>query len=251
MPYPRLIPCLDVAEGAVVKGVRFASLRRVGDPVGLARRYSDEGADEIVLLDVRATVAGHRPLLDLVERVAAEVAIPITVGGGLRSVADAFDLFSAGADKICLNTAAVEEPSLVTRLAERYGCQAVVVAIDALGGEVTTRAGTAPAGIGAVEWARRVERLGAGEILLTSMDADGTLGGYDVELTGAVAGAVRLPVIASGGAGCAAHVAEVLEIAQAALVASIVHERPDGLRALRREVAARGIRLREAEVQVA
>lgn len=252
MPYPRLIPCLDVAGGIVVKGVRFASLREVGDPVALARRYSDQGADELVFLDVRATVAGERPLVDLIADVAAEVAIPITVGGGLRSLEDAAAFFSAGADKICLNTAAVVAPSLVTRLAERFGSQAVVVAIDALGGEVTTRAGTSPAGIGAVAWAARVEELGAGEILLTSMDADGTRAGYDIELTRAVAGAVRVPVIASGGAGSAAHVAEVLATAQAALVASIVHERPDGMRALRREVEGCGVRLRETpEARVA
>ena len=244
MPLPRLIPCLDVAEGRVVKGVRFRGLRDVGDPVELGARYSDEGADELVFLDVRATLDGRRTLVDLVRRVAERLAIPFTVGGGVRAVDDATELRAAGADKVAVNSAALERPELITALASRLGSQAVVVAIDAEGGVVRSRAGTADAGRAAVAWACEAEARGAGEILLTSIDTDGTRDGYDLELTSAVAAAVDVPVIASGGAGNATHVAEALGVAQAALLASILHEDPARLGTLRTELRGRGVELR-------
>jgi cyclase len=246
MPLPRLIPCLDVADGRVVKGVRFLGLRDVGDPVELGAAYSEEGADELVYLDVRATLDGRRQLWRLVERVAERLAIPFTVGGGVRTVDDAEALLGAGADKVGVNSAALERPALVSELAARLGSQAVVVAIDARGGEVVSRAGTAPTGRDAVAWAREAAERGAGEILLTSIDADGTREGYDLPLTRAVAEAVPIPVIASGGAGGAGHVAEALEVAQAALLASILHERPARLRSLRAELRELGVPLRDA-----
>jgi cyclase len=244
VPLPRLIPCLDVADGRVVKGVRFQGLRDIGDPVELGARYSDEGADELVFLDVRATLDGRRTLVELVERVSERLAIPFTVGGGVRSIADARELLAAGADKVAVNSAALERPELIAELAGEIGSQAVVVAIDAEGGAVRSRAGTTDAGRSAVAWAREAEASGAGEILLTSIDADGTREGYDLELTGAVASAVDVPVIASGGAGDAAHVAEALEVAQAALLASILHEDPQRLGTLRDELRERGVELR-------
>jgi imidazole glycerol-phosphate synthase subunit HisF len=246
MPLPRLIPCLDVAAGRVVKGVRFQGLRDVGDPVELAAAYSDAGADELVFLDVKATLEERALLLELVGRVADAVSIPFTVGGGVRAAADAEALLSAGADKVSVNSAALARPELVTELAELLGSQAVVVAIDAGGGEVFSRAGNDPTGRRAAEWAREAEERGAGEILLTSIDADGTQAGYDLELTRAVAAAVSLPVIASGGAGSAADVAAALEVAQAALLASILHESPERLTALRAELRGLGVELRDA-----
>jgi imidazole glycerol-phosphate synthase subunit HisF len=244
VPLPRLIPCLDVAEGRVVKGVRFQGLRDAGDPVELGAHYSDEGADELVFLDVRATLDGRRTLVELVRRVAARLAIPFTVGGGVRTVDDARNLLAAGADKVAVNSAALERPGLVTELAAELGSQAVVVAIDSAGGVVRSHAGTTDAGRTAVAWAREAEASGAGEILLTSIDADGTRAGYDLELTSAVAAAVDVPVIASGGAGNAAHVAEALGVAQAALLASILHEDPARLGVLRAELRDRGVELR-------
>jgi cyclase len=205
VPLPRLIPCLDVAAGRVVKGIRFQGLRDVGDPVELGSAYSDAGADELVFLDVKATLEGRRTLVELVRRVADRLAIPFTVGGGVRSAADAEELLAAGADKVGVNSAALAWPELITELAERLGSQAVVVAIDAEGGRVRSRAGTAETGRDAVGWAREAARRGAGEILLTSIDADGTRAGYDLVLTGAVAAAVSIPEIASGGAGGAGH----------------------------------------------
>jgi imidazole glycerol-phosphate synthase subunit HisF len=246
VPLPRLIPCLDVAGGRVVKGVRFKGLRDVGDPAELGHAYSEAGADELVYLDVEATVAGRAMLAALVGRVAERLSIPFTVGGGIRSVDDAAECLRAGADKVAVNSAALGRPELVSQLAERLGSQAVVVAIDSAGGEVYARAGTEPTGRRTVAWARECERLGAGEILLTSIDADGTQAGYDLELTAAVARAVSIPVIASGGAGGAADVAAALRVAQAALVASIVHEQPARLRQLRDELRALGVPLRDA-----
>ncbi len=246
MPLPRLIPCLDVAGSRVVKGVRFQGLRDVGDPVELGAAYSESGADELVFLDVKATLEGRRTLVEVVRRVAERLAIPFTVGGGVRSVADAEQLLRAGADRVALNSAALERPALVTEIAERLGAQAVVVAIDAAGGRVRSRAASAATSRGAVEWAQEAEARGAGEILLTSIDADGTRAGYDLVLTAAVSAAVSIPVIASGGAGKAAHVAAALEVAQAALLASIVHEDPAGLTRLRAELRGLGVTLRDA-----
>jgi cyclase len=246
MPLPRLIPCLDVTGGRVVKGVRFQGLRDVGDPVELGAAYSDAGADELVFLDVTATVEERPLLLELVSRVADELTIPFTVGGGVRSAADGEALLRAGADKIAVNSAALERAALVGELAALLGSQAVVVAIDAASEEVYARAGSVPTGRSAVEWALEAEERGAGEILLTSIDADGTRTGYDLELTRSVADAVSIPVIASGGAGEARHVAEALEIAQAALLASILHENPLRLSALRDELRGLGVPLRDA-----
>ena len=246
MPLPRLIPCLDVARGRVVKGVRFEALRDVGDPVELGAAYSDAGADELVLLDVEATTAGRPLLLDLIARVADRLAIPLAVGGGVRSARDAEALLRAGADKVAVNSAALARPELVGELAAALGSQAVVVAIDAAGGEAYARAGTEPTGRAAVEWAREAEARGAGEILLTSIGSDGTRAGYDLGLTAAVAAAVGVPVIASGGAGSAAHVAAALGVAQAALLASIVHEDPARLGELRAELCRAGVALRDA-----
>jgi cyclase len=246
MPLPRLIPCLDVAGGRVVKGVRFAGLRDVGDPVELGVVYSDGGADELVFLDVTATLEERTTFVQLVAHVAEAVSIPFTVGGGIRSVADADALLRAGADKVSVNSAAVARPELMTELARRFGSQAVVVAIDAVGGEVATHGGTRRTGRRAVDWAADAAERGAGEILLTSVDADGTREGYDLELTRSVAAAVRVPVIASGGAGTAAHVAAALAVAQAALLASILHERPARLASLRDELRGLGVPLRAA-----
>jgi imidazole glycerol-phosphate synthase subunit HisF len=246
MPLPRLIPCLDVAGGRVVKGVNFQGLRDVGDPVELAGVYSDAGADELVFLDVAATLEERGTFVELVRRVAEQTAIPFTVGGGVRSVEDATALLEAGADKVSVNSAALERPQLLTKLAERLGSQAVVVAIDAAGGDVRSRAGTSKTAWTAVDWACEAEERGAGEILLTSIDADGTRAGYDLALTAAVARAVRVPVIASGGAGNATHVAAALSVAQAALLASIVHENPGGLGALRDQLRRLNVPLRDA-----
>lgn len=230
----------------MVKGVRFKELRDVGDPIELAAAYSDAGADELVFLDITATLEARATLVELVERVADRLAIPFTVGGGVRSVADAEELLDAGADKVAVNSAALERPALITELAERMGSQAVVVAVDAQGGRVRTRAGTAATARTAVDWAREAVECGAGEILLTSIDTDGTRAGYDLELTGGVAAAVPVPVIASGGAGGAQHVAEALEVAQAALLASILHEDPARLVTLRDELRAMGVEVRDA-----
>jgi cyclase len=235
-----------VAEGRVVKGIRFEGLRDAGDPVELGERYSEAGADELVYLDIRATLDGGAARVKLVERVAERLAIPFTVGGGVRTVADADALLRAGADKVSVNSAALDRPSLIGELAERVGSQAVVLAVDATGGRVRTRAGTTDTGRDAAEWAREGEQRGAGEILLTSIDADGTREGYDLELTKRVVAAVSIPVIASGGAGTAGHVAEALDVAQAALLASILHENPARLVSLRDELRAAGVPLRDA-----
>jgi len=226
--------------------VRFRGLRDVGDPVELGAAYSEEGADELVFLDVQATLEERSTLVELVRRVAARLQIPFTVGGGVRSAADAEALLEAGADKVAVNSAALRQPELLSTLAARLGSQAVVVAIDVEGGRVRSHAGTLETRRGAVDWAREAVARGAGEILLTSIDADGTRAGYDLGLTAAVAGAVDVPVIASGGAGNAQHVADVLETAQAALLASILHEDPARLRSLRRELRELGVVVRDA-----
>ena len=227
----RIIPCLDVKDGRVVKGVRFVDLRDAGDPAELAARYEAEGADEVVFLDISASAEGRRTLLEAVERAADRLFIPLTVGGGVRSVQDARDLLLAGADKVSINTAAVADPSLVSRLADRFGSQCVVVAIDARRAapgarwEVYTHGGRRPTGLDAVQWARRAVELGAGELLVTSMDMDGTRQGYDYPLLRAVKEAVSVPVIASGGAGSLEHLrrAVVEGRADALLAASIFH----------------------------
>jgi cyclase len=245
MPFARLIPCLDIAGGRVVKGVRFRDLVDMGDPTELAAAYSDAGADEIVFLDIQATVEDRAPLPELVARVADRVSIPFSVGGGVRAVRDAARLLDAGADKVSVNSAALARPELVTEIAELLGSQAVVVAIDSSNGEVFARSGTTRTTRKAVEWAREVQDRGAGEILLTSIDADGTQSGYDLSVTRAVTEAVTIPVIASGGAGSAHHVAAALECAQAALLASLIHHDPTRLRALRRELQGMGVPLRD------
>lgn len=226
----RIIPCLDVRDGRVVKGVNFVNIRDAGDPVELAKYYSDQGADEIVFLDITATHEARKTVADVVARTAAQVFVPLTVGGGIRTLEDFQTLLRAGADKISVNSAAVKDPSLISRAAERFGSQCVVLAIDARKNpdgryEVVVAGGRIPTGIDAIEWAKEGERLGAGEILLTSMDADGTKAGFDLEMTKAVTQAVRIPVIASGGCGSLEHFAEVFEETgcDAALAASLFH----------------------------
>ena len=244
MPYARLIPCLDVAHGRVVKGVSFVGLRDVGDPVELAQLYSDGGADELVFLDITATPEDAATMTSVVARVADVLEIPFTVGGGVRRVADATRIIESGADRVALNSAALADPSLITAIAHRYGSQAVVISIDAGNGVVHTHGGRVATTRATVPWAVEAAERGAGEILLTSIRCDGQRQGYDLELTAAVRGAVSVPVIASGGAGSAEHVAAALRVADAALVASIVHENPAGLPGLRREIEGLGILLR-------
>ena len=241
----RVIPCLDVAAGRVVKGVRFEGLRDVGDPIELATRYSELGADELVFLDITATIEGRGPILSLVERAAEELTIPFTVGGGVSGLEDARALLRAGADKVAVNRVAFEEPDILAELAAEFGSQAVVCAVDARAGEVVTHGGRNPRGRDAVDWSREAVERGAGEILLTSIDADGTRNGYDLDLTRAVAKAVEVPVVASGGAGEAAHLAEAFDAgAEAALIASIVHERPERLPELKAELRELGWNVR-------
>jgi cyclase len=241
----RVIPCLDVAAGRVVKGVNFVDLRDMGDPIELATRYSELGADELVFLDITATLEGRGPMLEVIARSADELSIPFTVGGGVTGLDDARALLRAGADKVAINRAAFDDPSILTGLAEEFGSQAVVVAIDARAGEVVTHAGRTPRGRDAVGWAREAVEHGAGEILLTSIDADGTRAGYDLALTRAVADAVEVPVIASGGAGETRHLAAAYEVgAEAALIASIVHERPERLPELKAELKELGWNVR-------
>jgi cyclase len=248
VPLPRLIPCLDVTAGRVVKGVSFQRLRDVGDPIELARAYSDGGADELVFLDITATLEGSATMVELVAQVANEVDIPFTVGGGIRSRDDAARIIEAGADRVSVNSAALSRPELLGEIAELYGSQAVVVAIDTAAGVVFSHGATVPTELDVVAWARTATSAGAGEILLTSIDQDGHRSGFDLEVTAAVRAAVDVPVIASGGAGSAEHVARALRVADAALVASILHDDPAELPALRREVAAAGVELREIGV---
>ncbi len=244
MPLPRLIPCLDVAHGRVVKGVSFVGLRDVGDPVELAQYYSDGGADELVFLDIAATPDDSATMTSVVAQVADVLEIPFTVGGGVRTVEDASRIIEAGADRVSLNSAALADPSLISAIASRFGSQAVVVAIDAGEGVVHTHGGRIATKVKTVPWAIEACERGAGEILLTSIRQDGQRTGFDLELTREVRDAISIPVIASGGAGSAAHVAAALRVADAALIASIVHEDPAGLAGLRREIEEEGIRLR-------
>jgi len=248
----RIVPCLDVHEGRVVKGVNFVNLVDAGDPVEAAVAYDESGADELVFLDITATHENRPLVLEMVRQVAERVFIPFTVGGGVRTLEDARALLLAGADKVSVNSAAVARPELIRELADHFGSQAVVLAIDAKRvapgrWEVYVAGGRKPTGLDAVAWAREGERLGAGEILLTSMDADGTKAGYDLELTRAVAEAVRIPVIASGGAGTPEHFAEVFERAgaDAALAASVFHFGEIPIPELKRYLAERGIPMRE------
>lgn len=247
----RIIPCLDVTDGRVVKGTNFINLRDAGNPVELAAFYDREGADELVFLDITASAQGRKTVLDMVYRTAGEVFIPFTVGGGISSLEDIRSILSAGADKVSINTAAVKNPGLVADAAQKFGSQCIVVAIDARQvapgkWEVYIHGGRTPTGIDAVEWARQVEGLGAGEILLTSMDRDGTKDGYDLELTRAVARAVNIPVIASGGAGTLEHIAEVLTAgeADAALAASIFHFGQYTIRQVKEYLKEKGVPVR-------
>jgi cyclase len=247
----RLVPCLDVDRGRVVKGVRFVSLRDAGDPVEAAVRYDAEGADELVFLDITASSDSRPIVIDMVRRVADAVYLPFTVGGGVRTVDDAEALLRAGADKVAVNTAAVHDPALLELLARRFGSQAVVLAVDARatgrgGWEVFVHGGRTPAGKDAVAWAREGASRGAGEILLTSMDRDGTKDGFDVELTRAVADALSVPVVASGGCGTVAHMAEAFTEgrASAALAASIFHFGEIRIPEAKAELLGRGIEVR-------
>ena len=245
----RIIPCLDVAGGRVVKGVHFQSLRDAGDPVEQAARYDADGADELVFLDISASPEARRTTLEMVSRVAESIFIPFTVGGGIRSAADAGAALRAGADKVTVNTAAVRDPSLVSRLAESFGSQCVVAAVDVKRVEgrftVVVNGGREPTELEAVEWSRRLEALGAGEILLTSMDRDGTGAGYDLPLIQAVSQAVSMPVIASGGAGNLAHLAEALEAgAHGVLAATIFHSHDSSLPRARAYLRERGYPVR-------
>ena len=247
----RIIPCLDVHAGRVVKGVNFVKLRDAGDPVEIARGYGEAGADELAFLDITASSDARETIVDVIERVADQVFIPLTVGGGVRRVEDVRKLLNAGADKVSINTAAVEDPKLVEEAAHRFGSQAIVVAIDARSSgqgrwEVYTHGGRKARGLDAIEWAATMAARGAGEILLTSMDRDGTKSGFDIELTRAVSEAVPVPVIASGGVGTLEHLADGIERgrADAVLAASVFHFGEIGIAQAKRFLAARGIEMR-------
>jgi len=246
----RIIPCLDVDKGRVVKGIKFVSLRDAGDPVEAAKAYNEARADELVFLDITASHEQRGIMLDVVARTAAVAFMPLTVGGGIRTVDDIRALLNAGADKVSINTSAVERPAFISESSERFGCQCIVVAIDAkrkgAGWEVFTHGGRTPTGKDAVAWATEAERLGAGEILLTSMDRDGTKQGYDVELTRTVAEAVGIPVIASGGAGTPEHFYEALTAgrADAALAASLFHFGELSIPQVKQSLQSRGVTVR-------
>jgi cyclase len=251
----RIIPCLDVKDGRVVKGVSFVDLRDAGDPVEVARRYDEEGADEICFLDITASYENRKTILDVVSRTAEQVFMPLTVGGGVRTVDDIRQLLNAGSDKVSINTAAVARPEFVKEAAGRFGSQCIVVAIDAKrrpqgegGWEVFTHGGRRPTGVDAVAWAQRMEQFGAGEILLTSMDQDGTQVGYDLELTAAVSTSVAIPVIASGGAGTLDHLRDgfLTGKADAVLAASIFHYRTYTIEQVKRYLRDCGIPMRLA-----
>jgi cyclase len=246
----RIIPCLDVDKGRVVKGVKFQNLRDAGDPVEVAKSYEEQSADELVFLDITASAEERKIMIEVVQRVAETIFIPFTVGGGVSSLEDIRRLLSAGADKVSINTAAVKNPQLIYESAKRFGSQCIVVAIDAKrserGWEVYIHGGRTPTGLDAVEWAKRVEGLGAGEILLTSMDADGTKKGYDMELCRAVASAVSIPVIASGGAGTMEHFYEVFTKTNvdAALAASLFHFKEVSIPELKAYLKNKGVHVR-------
>lgn len=256
----RIIPCLDVKDGRVVKGIRFVSLRDAGDPVEIARAYEKQKADELVFLDITASYEGRKTFLDTVRKVAANIFMPFTVGGGIRGIEDIRASLNAGADKVSINTAAVRDPELIRKASRRFGSQCIVVAIDAkkvtshkaqdtskgVRWEVYTHGGRTPTGLDAVSWAKRAEKLGAGEILLTSMDFDGTKDGYDIALTRAVSSSVKIPVIASGGAGKKEHFLDVFKKgkADAALAASIFHYGEYTVKEVKSYLKARGVNIR-------
>ncbi len=243
---PRVIPCLDVRDGRVVKGINFAGIRDAGDPVECARRYEEEGADEIVVLDISATDVESDTAVETVSRIAESIFIPLTVGGGVRTIEDFRRLLRAGADRVAINSAAVRRPELIAEVAREFGVQAVVLSCDAKGLQVMIRSGKESTSLGAVEWCRRAESLGAGEILLTSVDRDGTNAGFDIDLLRAVTGAVRINVIASGGAGTPEHFRDAIESggANAVLAASLFHDRRLSIRELKRYLAEEGIPVR-------
>ena len=247
----RIIPCLDIKDGRVVKGINFINLRDAGDPVEQAKIYNDAGADELVFLDISASVEGRETMANVVTAVADQVFMPLTVGGGIKTVQDMRRLLSAGADKISINTAAVEDPALITEGAKRYGSQCIIIAVDArkVGEdrwEVVTYGGRKPTGLDAIDWIKKAVSLGAGEVLLTSMDADGTLEGYDLQLTRKAAEAVNVPIIASGGAGSMQDFADVLTggKADAALAASLFHDNKLAIPDLKDNLAAKDIPIR-------
>ena len=250
----RIIPCLDVRDGRVVKGINFLNLRDAGDPVDVAARYESEGADELVFLDINASHEGRQIMIDVIRRTSEVIFMPLTVGGGIRTIDDVTMLIQAGAEKVSINSAAVRTPELITETARKFGSCATVVNIDPKriqkdGREfwdVHINGGRIPTGLQAVEWAREVERLGAGEIVLTCMDADGTKDGYDIEITRAVADAVKIPVVASGGAGCPQHLLDAVTIgkASAALAASIFHYGEYTIAETKRYMAERGVAVR-------
>ena len=246
----RIIPCLDVKNGRVVKGTNFVNLRDAGDPVEAAKLYNEQGADELVFLDITASNEYRKTIVDVVERTAREVFMPLTVGGGIRSVEDFREILLAGADKVAVNSAAVKDKLLLSRAADKFGCQCVVLAIDAKktenGFHVFIHGGRIDTGIDAIEWAKEAEKLGAGEILLTSMDADGTKAGFDIELTKAVTDAVSIPVIASGGGGALSHFSDVFRLAgaDAALAASLFHYKELTVGDVKKYLAEEGIPVR-------
>lgn len=248
----RIIPCLDVKEGKVVKGTNFVGLRELGDPVEMASSYSKQGADEIIFLDISATNEGRQTMVDIVKETAVNVFVPFTVGGGVRTIDDVTRLLKAGADKVGMNSAAVSNPDLISESSARFGAQCIVVAIDAKrfedGWHVMTHGGSKDTGIDAIEWAKTAEQKGAGEILLTSVDTDGVKDGFDLELTQAVVGTVRIPVIASGGCGAPDHFSEVFKETDvsAALAASIFHENTFSIAEVKKSCKKEGVNIREA-----
>lgn len=248
----RIIPCLDVKEGKVVKGTHFVSLKTMGNPVEMAKFYSENGADELVFLDISATNEGRKTMVDIVKETAKNVFVPFTVGGGVRTIEDVTKLLNAGADKVGMNSAAVQNPKLIKLASERFGSQCIVVAIDAKrvdngSWHVVTHGGKLDSGLDAVEWAKKVEALGAGEILLTSVDTDGVKDGFDLPLTLAIVNAVRIPVIASGGCGCPKHFSEVFlkTDVSAALAASIFHENTFSIKEVKTECRNQGVTIRD------